>query len=115
MMENYVIGNVVINSLLLAIVVFGIRHWMRLVEDRARTNAMRIEETAHETKMEIKDAIAENRYEYRQQSSEIKQSIDKLTDRVGLQNGRVGKLETTLAEQVAACKIRQLQHRKEDA
>lgn len=124
-MEGYIIGNFVINGTLLAIAVFFIRHWMNLVEDRARANAMQIKENDVQTRKhlaevtarttrEIKEAIKENRVEYREQSGEIKGSIDKLSAHVSIQNGRVGKLEMALAEQVAACKIRQTQHRKED-
>lgn len=124
-MEGYIIGNFVINGTLLAIAVFFIRHWMNLVEDRARANAMQIKENDVQTRKhlaevtarttrEIKEAIKENRVEYREQSGEIKVSIDKLSAHVSIQNGRVGKLEMALSEQVAACKIRQTQHRKED-
>jgi hypothetical protein len=114
MMENYVIGNVIVNAGLLAVAVFFIRHWMNLVEDRARINAMMIRENNISTRQELKEAIHENKAEYKSQSSEIKASIDKLSEHVATQNGRVGKIELELKEQVAACKVRQLQHRKDD-
>jgi cytochrome c556 len=123
-LENFII-KILEAGIPLAVVAFFIRHWMTLVEDRARTNAMRIEENDQRTRQhlaqvtdktsrEIKEAIHENREEYRLHSTNIKESIDKLSDHVATQNGRVSKIEAELREQVAACKVRQLQHRKDD-
>lgn len=128
-MENSILLNFVIKLLEtgipLVIIAFFVKHWMNLVEDRAKCNAIKIEKNDAETRKhladvtartsrEIKEAIHANREEYRSQSQEIKHSIDQLSAHVSVQNGRVGKMEVALAEQVATCKQRLLQHRWTD-
>lgn len=96
---------------------YFIRKWMMVVETRGITNARNIElsheinknrlaEFTAQTTKELKDAIHENRDEYRQSCAEIKLSIDKLADHVATANGRTGKLEERIAVQIALCQQR---------
>ena len=116
-MDNFVIGNMVWNAGLVAVAGFFVKHWMSQVEDGRKINAEKIDEDAQWTReqlsktnerttREIKEAIHENRVEYARQSSEIKESIDKLSDHVAVANGRTAKLETKVATQIALCQQR---------
>ena len=133
--DGIVIGGVALNGILFTIIGFGIQRWMNMVEENRKTDreeaerlrkedreevrrvaeevAERAERTAHAvaektaaTSVEIKDRIESNRMFYAQSYADIKCSIDKLADHAGRQNGRLGHLETDLAKQVAACKVR---------
>jgi Na+/phosphate symporter len=134
MNELTIIGNV-INVTLVLIIGFFVRRWMNTVDanrkdDKEQTERDRIsdreevrraaeavadkaartaENVAEKTAIisnEIKQRIEDNRLFYAQSCTDIKSSIDKLAEHVGIQNGRVGKLETGLAEQIAVCKTR---------
>lgn len=116
-MDNFVIGNMVWNAGLVAVAGFFVKHWMSQVENGRKINAEKIDEDAQWTReqlsktnerttREIKEAIHENRMEYARQSSEIKESIDKLSDHVAVANGRTAKLETKVATQIALCQQR---------
>lgn len=105
---------------------FFVRRWMTVVENRGITNAANIEanheitkkrlaEFTAQTTQELKNAIHENRDEYRRSSSEIKDSIDKLSAHVATANGRTGKLEERIAVQIALCKQRNEGRRSNDS
>lgn len=105
---------------------FFVRRWMTVVENRGITNAANIEanheitkkrlaEFTAQTTQELKNAIHENRDEYRRSSSEIKNSIDKLSAHVATANGRTGKLEERIAVQIALCKQRNEGRRSNDS
>jgi hypothetical protein len=105
---------------------FFVRRWMAVVENRGITNAANIEanheitkkrlaEFTAQTTQELKNAIHENRDEYRRSSSEIKDSIDKLSAHVATANGRTGKLEERIAVQIALCKQRNEGRRSNDS
>ena len=123
-MDSIVIGGVVINGTLFMLVAFFVQRWMNRVEsdrkddrkevirvaedvsDKAEQTARSVAEKTEATSKEIKERIESSRIFYAQSYSDIKCSIDKLADHVGRQNGRLGHLETDLARQVEACKIR---------
>lgn len=105
-MDSIVIGGVAVNGFLVMIIGFFVRRWMNTIdqtrkEDREESNKVLMLHTA-----EIKAKIETNRTFYQQTYGEIKTSIDKLTDKIGVQNGRIGHLEIELAEQVTVCKER---------
>ena len=123
-MDSIVIGGVVINGTLFMLVAFFVQRWMNRTEkdreddrEEVRRIANEVAEGAERTaeavaektaavSTEIKERIEANRIFYAQSYADIKCSIDKLADHVGRQNGRLGHLETDLAKQVEACKIR---------
>jgi len=124
MVDNIVIGGVVVNGFLFALVAFFVQRWMNRVEadrieDRAEVRRIaeevsaRAENTAKSvadktamTAQDIKDRIEANRTFYATTFSDMKCSIDKLTDRVGIQNGRVAKVESDLKVQRQVCEER---------
>lgn len=105
-MENTLLGfgSLAINgSLALAVVYFG-KKWMLGVEKTAEKNRNELSEQTCATRKELaeftakttadlKDAIRENRDEYRLKSTEIISSINKLADHVATANGRTTKNE----------------------
>lgn len=113
-------------TFLIGVAGFFVRRWMAVVEDRGITNAANIElnhemtknrlaEFTAQTTQELKDAIHENRDEYRRSCAEIKLSIDKLSAHVATANGRTGKLEERIAVQIALCKQRNEGRRSNDS
>ncbi len=124
MVDNIVIGGVVVNGFLFALVAFFVQRWMNRVEadrieDRAEVRRIaeevscRAEQTAKSvaektaaTSQEIKERIEANRTFYATTFTDMKRSIDKLADRVGIQNGRVSKVESDLKSQVKVCEER---------
>jgi hypothetical protein len=83
-----------------------VRSITEVVTDKAARTAESVAEKAAIVSNEIKQRIEDNRAFYAQSSTDIKSSIDKLAEHVGIQNGRVGKLEIGLAEQIVVCKTR---------
>jgi len=129
--DNIVIGGVIVNGFLFALVAFFIQRWMNRVEadrkedrddvrriaeevsDRAEQTAKSVAEKTASTAEEIKVRIDGNRRFYettfetnKEQYKEIKKEIEKLSKHMEVANGRTGKLEKDLAEQVLACKMR---------
>jgi hypothetical protein len=113
-------------TFLVGVAGYFVRRWMAVVENRGITNAANIEanheitkkhlaEFTAQTTQELKNAIHENRDEYRRSSSEIKDSIDKLSAHVATANGRTGKLEERIAVQIALCKQRNEGRRSNDS
>ena len=87
-----------------------VRRIVEVVADRAERTAKAIADKAELTSRDIKERIEANRLFYAQSYSDIKQvnidfkhSIDKLADKVGVQNGRINRLEKDLAAQTAIC------------
>jgi len=116
-MDSFIIGNIIWNTGLVAVAGFLIKNWMIKVEAGREVNAKaisdndkalreKLEKSTEATAVEIKDAINNNLEEYRRSCSEIKKSIDKLSEHVATSNGRTGKLEERIAVQVALCELR---------
>ena len=119
-LDNIVIGGVVVNGILFMLVAFFVQRWMNRTEkdreevrrianevaERAENTAKTVAEKTAATSVDIKERIEANRIFYAQSYSDIKCSIDKLTEKVGEQNGRIGKLEGGLETQKRVCEER---------
>lgn len=101
-LDGIVIGGVAINGMLVLIIGFFVQRWMNRVESDRKDDRESVEHMS----TDIKERIEANRTFYAQSYSDIKCSIDKLTDKVGAQNGRIGKLETNLESQIKVCEER---------
>ena len=130
-MDSIVIGGVVINGTLFMLVAFFVQRWMNRTEkdreedreevrrianevaERAEDTAKSVAEKTAATSVDIKERIEANRTFYAQSYTEIKCSIDKLTEKVGGQNGRIGKLEGGLEIQRKVCEERSKRKIKE--
>jgi len=94
-MNEYNVGNIILNAGLVGIIVFFGKKWINNVEATAESN-----------RKEINDLIHENRDEYREGSRQIIESIKELSDHVATANGRTGKLEARISVIEAVCKER---------
>lgn len=102
-MNEYVIGNYIFNGGLVLLVCFLLKRWVNGIEKTAETNREELAETTAKTTTELKDAIRENRDEYRDTSTRIFDIIKELSDHVATANGRTAKLEGKIYTQMAIC------------
>lgn len=102
-MNEYVIGNFVLNGGLVVLICFLIKKCVSGIEKTAETNRKELTETNARTTTELKDAIRENRDEYRDTSTRIFDIIKELSDHVATANGRTAKLEGKIYTQMAIC------------
>lgn len=94
-MNEYNVGNIILNTGLVGIIVYFGKKWINNVES-----------TAEHNRKEISDLVHENRMEYREGSRHIVESIKELSDHVATANGRTSRNEARLSVIEAICKER---------
>jgi hypothetical protein len=94
-MNEYNVGNIILNAGLVGIIVFFGKKWINNVESTAEIN-----------RKEISDLVHENRVEYQKGSKDIIASIKELSDHVATANGRTSKNEARISVIEAICKER---------
>jgi hypothetical protein len=102
-LNEYVIGNFVLNGGLVVLICFLLKRWVNGIEKTAETNRKELAKTTAKTTDELKNAIRENRDEYRDTSQRISDLIKELSDHVATANGRTAKLEGKIYTQMAIC------------
>ena len=99
-------GKLLLESIIFTIMGGFIKHWINGMEKTTENNKIELANKTDRTTRELQDAIKYNRDEYHEGINRVVDSIDKLSAHMEVANGRTGKLETRLAEQVAACRTR---------
>lgn len=123
-MDNFVIGNMAWNAILIATAGFFVKKWITDVESKGKLTAFNLEEHTKdvsdklaaftkETTETLKDSIKENREDFKERSDTIIDRLEKLSDHVATANGRTTKNEIAISDlagnvktQIALCKAR---------
>lgn len=105
-MNEYAIGNFVLNGGLVVLVCCLVKKCVNGMETTIANNKKELAESTKQTTTELKDAIHENRDEYRDTSQRIFDLIKELSDHVAVANGRTAKLEGEVKTQRELCRRR---------
>lgn len=102
-MDNFVIGNMVWNAGLIAIVGFFLRKWIGNIETSTKEAALELIKTARELRAETKETALALAAETLKEAGSLGLKIDHIYDELKTANGRMGKLETAVCVQKALC------------